>query len=237
MVATLDDIRLHAPNELLVATRQANSACAKLAEDPGQESSCQTSLRDSGIDLETRLDQAYQQMIEQAGAFRARYVAADTTQRDPTFAIDGSAAVSEPGQEAEKKYDAAMAAVRKGELDEADRRRVEEALASDPALQSELAEMRRLKDLTADLGFDDKTDAELKTFWGSVYNRMERRIGEILHEVDAPVVEVQVELDPRVGPQEGVDGRPQVVQPEGERHGHPQPPLQIAAHHGGPYFS
>ncbi|MHC4938382.1 MAG: anti-sigma factor family protein [Planctomycetota bacterium] len=67
-----------------------------------------------------------------------------------------------------------------GELDEADRRRVEEALASDPALQAELAEMRRLKDLTAELGIDDKTDAELKIFWGSVYNRMERRIGWML---------------------------------------------------------
>jgi ferric-dicitrate binding protein FerR (iron transport regulator) len=67
-----------------------------------------------------------------------------------------------------------------GELDESDRRRVEEALANDPALQAELDDMRRLKDLTADLGFDDKTDAELKIFWGSVYNRSERHIGWML---------------------------------------------------------
>ena len=67
-----------------------------------------------------------------------------------------------------------------GELDEKDRRRVEEAIASDPQLQAELRDMRRLKDLTADLGIDDKTDAELKTFWGSVYNRMERRVGWML---------------------------------------------------------
>ena len=67
-----------------------------------------------------------------------------------------------------------------GELDENDLRRVEAALASDPALQAELAGMRRLKDLTADLGFDEKTDAELKAFWGSVYNRMERHIGWML---------------------------------------------------------
>lgn len=64
-----------------------------------------------------------------------------------------------------------------GELDEADRRRVEEALASDPALQAELEDMRRLKDLTADLGIDTKTDAELKTFWGSIYNKLERNTG------------------------------------------------------------
>jgi ferric-dicitrate binding protein FerR (iron transport regulator) len=67
-----------------------------------------------------------------------------------------------------------------GELDDADRRRVEEALASDPALQAELEGMRRLKDLTADLGIDHKTDSELKIFWGSVYNRMERHIGWML---------------------------------------------------------
>lgn len=64
-----------------------------------------------------------------------------------------------------------------GELDEADRRRVEEALASDPSLQAELEDMRRLQNLTADLGIDEKTDAELKTFWGSIYNQLERHTG------------------------------------------------------------
>jgi len=64
-----------------------------------------------------------------------------------------------------------------GELDDSDRRRVEQALASDPALQSELEEMRRLKSLTAGLGIDEKTDTELKTFWGSIYNRLERHTG------------------------------------------------------------
>jgi len=64
-----------------------------------------------------------------------------------------------------------------GELDEADRRRVEEALASDPTLQAELEDMRRLQSLTANLGIDKKTDAELKTFWGSIYNRLERNTG------------------------------------------------------------
>jgi len=67
-----------------------------------------------------------------------------------------------------------------GELDEKDRRRVEEALAGDPALQAELDGMRRLKDLTAELGIDEKTDVELKAFWGSVYNRLERHIGWML---------------------------------------------------------
>lgn len=67
-----------------------------------------------------------------------------------------------------------------GELDESQRRRVEEALASDPALQQELEEMRGLKELTSSVGIDEKTDAELQAFWGSVYNRTERRVGWML---------------------------------------------------------
>ncbi|MHC4956331.1 MAG: anti-sigma factor [Planctomycetota bacterium] len=64
-----------------------------------------------------------------------------------------------------------------GELDDADKKRVEEALASDPALQAELEEMRRLKELTDGLGIDEKSDADLKRFWGSIYNKMERHTG------------------------------------------------------------
>jgi hypothetical protein len=60
------------------------------------------------------------------------------------------------------------------------------------------------------------------------YRDAYRQVEPFGQQVYLPVVEVQVELDPRVGPQEGVDGRPQVVQPERERHGHPQPSLQIA---------
>ena len=64
-----------------------------------------------------------------------------------------------------------------GELDDEQRARFEAALASDPSLQAELEDMRRLKDLTADLGIDEKSDKELKRFWGSIYNKMERHTG------------------------------------------------------------
>ena len=67
-----------------------------------------------------------------------------------------------------------------GELDDSQRQRVEKALAADPALQHELNEMRSLKELTAGIGVDEKTDAELQAFWGSVYNRTERHIGWML---------------------------------------------------------
>lgn len=65
-----------------------------------------------------------------------------------------------------------------GELDARDRARVEEALAKDPELRRELAELRRLKE--ALLGPDVRTDAEIEAFWGAVYNRLERRAAWIL---------------------------------------------------------
>ena len=67
-----------------------------------------------------------------------------------------------------------------GELDEADVKRVEEAMSSDPELRAEFESMKRLKDLTHGMGIDEKTDAQLTVFWGSVYNRTERRIGWLL---------------------------------------------------------
>ncbi|MHC4971954.1 MAG: anti-sigma factor family protein [Planctomycetota bacterium] len=66
------------------------------------------------------------------------------------------------------------------ELDETGRARVEAALATDPALQRELQEMRRLKEMTHGLALDVRTDAELDAFWSDVYNRLERHTAWIL---------------------------------------------------------
>ena len=65
-----------------------------------------------------------------------------------------------------------------GELDAADRARVEEALARDPELRRELAALRHLKEAT--LGVDARADADIEAFWGAVYNRLERRTAWIL---------------------------------------------------------
>jgi ferric-dicitrate binding protein FerR (iron transport regulator) len=67
-----------------------------------------------------------------------------------------------------------------GELDEADRARVDAALEADPALRRELEEMRRLKEMTRSLDPDTRTDAELSVFWNDVYNRLERNTAWIL---------------------------------------------------------
>jgi len=80
----------------------------------------------------------------------------------------------------EQEFEILLTGYVDGELDDAQRARFEAALASDPALQAELEDMRRLKNLTADLGIDEKSDAELKRFWGSIYNQMERHTGWVL---------------------------------------------------------
>lgn len=64
------------------------------------------------------------------------------------------------------------------ELGPEDRARVEAELARDPELRRELAELRRMKE--ALLGVDAVTDGEVEAFWGTIYNRLERRAAWIL---------------------------------------------------------
>jgi len=67
-----------------------------------------------------------------------------------------------------------------GELDADDRARVERALETDAELRREYEEMRKLKELTAGVAVDGRTDAELQVFWTGVYNRMERHTAWVL---------------------------------------------------------
>ena len=67
-----------------------------------------------------------------------------------------------------------------GELDDEQRRRVEEALEADAGLKREYEEMLQLQQLTDQLDVDERTDAELEKFWGGVYNRLERRTAWLL---------------------------------------------------------
>jgi len=75
-----------------------------------------------------------------------------------------------------------------GELAPKDVARVEEAVAADPALARELAELRALKALTARAGLDERPDAELDAFWSDVYNRLERRLAGTLLAAGALIV-------------------------------------------------
>jgi len=67
-----------------------------------------------------------------------------------------------------------------GELDEAERRRVDAALEKDAALRRTFEEMRRLQEPLSGVGVDSRSDTELEAFWGGVYNRLERNTAWLL---------------------------------------------------------
>jgi anti-sigma factor RsiW len=65
-------------------------------------------------------------------------------------------------------------------LDAAERRAFELAMAEDPALAAEVADHKALLDMTRSWSVAEPTDAELRRFWGSFYNRAEWRLGWVL---------------------------------------------------------
>ncbi len=67
-----------------------------------------------------------------------------------------------------------------GELDDAARARVEQALTDDAELRAEYESMRRLADVTAAVAADDVGDEALAQFWNDVYNRTERHAAWIM---------------------------------------------------------
>ncbi|MDH3591245.1 MAG: zf-HC2 domain-containing protein [Planctomycetota bacterium] len=67
-----------------------------------------------------------------------------------------------------------------GELGEADRQRVEQALAQDAGLRAEYEAMKELTDLTSAAAADALADAELDHFWNDVYNQLERHTAWVL---------------------------------------------------------
>ena len=67
-----------------------------------------------------------------------------------------------------------------GELPPAERARFERMLADDPILAAEAATQRNLIDKTRSLANLEPTDAEMRRFWTSFYNRTEWQIAWVL---------------------------------------------------------
>jgi len=67
-----------------------------------------------------------------------------------------------------------------GELPAPDRARFERLLAEDPVLAAEAAAQRSLLDKTRALAAIEPTEAEMRRFWTSFYNRTEWQIGWML---------------------------------------------------------
>jgi predicted anti-sigma-YlaC factor YlaD len=78
-----------------------------------------------------------------------------------------------------------MMACLDNELNETDRRRFEEHLASCPHCAREMEEFKRLKQMTDGMALAEPEDRVWERYWGNVYNRMERGLGWIVSSVAA----------------------------------------------------
>jgi len=76
--------------------------------------------------------------------------------------------------------EALLSAYVDGELDDADRLRVEAHLAADPNARREVERLRRLKSVTAALRLKEAPPEAWEDFWRSAYNRSERSLGWLL---------------------------------------------------------
>ena len=84
----------------------------------------------------------------------------------------------ESGQHEE--YEILLTGYVDGELNEEDRRRVEEHLHGCSTCTAELAGFRRLNDLVSHIKIREPQDPEIDRFWRALYNRMEWRGGWLL---------------------------------------------------------
>jgi putative cardiolipin synthase len=89
MIASIKDIRQHAPNDFLKASQKAETLC----KDATQAQHCQEQAIATYTDLAKRLAEQYQQMLTNASTYRNSYQSVEETQRSPQFIIDPKADV------------------------------------------------------------------------------------------------------------------------------------------------
>jgi phosphatidylserine/phosphatidylglycerophosphate/cardiolipin synthase-like enzyme len=94
MVATLGDVRQHAPNDTLVATRAAKTVCERLeGGDPETYAACQQQafMQQRAIPLDQRLDEQYRHMQSNRDVYAQRYRGGGSPA--PLFPIDARARI------------------------------------------------------------------------------------------------------------------------------------------------
>jgi hypothetical protein len=75
-----------------------------------------------------------------------------------------------------------------GELDDAERERVEDLLAENPELRAELDSIRQLTGLTDGMCLAEPEQEVWNMYWANIYNRLERGIGWILLSLGAIIL-------------------------------------------------
>lgn len=91
------------------------------------------------------------------------------------------------GADREKLRGLMMAAL-DGEITADERAELERGLEADGELRQEWESMRRVKEVTAEMGFREPPEEIWGRYWTSVYNRAERGVGWILASVGAIVL-------------------------------------------------
>ena len=89
MIASIKDIRQHAPNDFIVASQRAETIC----KDATQAQHCHEQAIATHTDLAKRITEQYQQMLTNAEIYRNTYQSVEPTQRSPQFIIDPAAEV------------------------------------------------------------------------------------------------------------------------------------------------
>ena len=78
-----------------------------------------------------------------------------------------------------------MMAYLDNELDDQQKRAFEEHLAGCPDCTRDMAQFRKLKQMTDSVAFVEPEDRVWEQYWGNIYNRIERGMGWILFSVAA----------------------------------------------------
>jgi phosphatidylserine/phosphatidylglycerophosphate/cardiolipin synthase-like enzyme len=95
MVATLDDIRQHAPHDSLMAIEHSAKACKDGAEHAAgpADVACQTREMAAHADASQRIEERYRSLQDKLARFRQEYRPAEPADRIPDFPVDASADV------------------------------------------------------------------------------------------------------------------------------------------------
>src|SRR5262249_10401287 len=88
MVATLAEVRQHAPNDFVVNLKSAERACASRPEKPAREACVAAQMQEHAPDLAERITEVKRTVEANARTYDTRYAPTPAAQAAPTFALD-----------------------------------------------------------------------------------------------------------------------------------------------------
>ena len=86
------------------------------------------------------------------------------------------------------KYKEMLMGYLDGELSDGESREIEKHLKDCTGCSEELAQFRKLKEITDDISLNEPEDRVFEQYWSGIYNRIERQIGWILLSVSGTIL-------------------------------------------------